>query len=865
MAVCSQCSQEKARDAFSKVQLRKTDATRRCKQCVEAEGCQEASSTSARQKKIAARQQEEEAEWIKQNKLAEAKKAEWIQQHGMADRYERASLYQPPPPPPPPRPLPEDEKTHVLNIIFKAVNVIQERGVPTGYGMDGFCKPELVARLWEVCNNKYMTWLTLPLLLGFILGERKINEKIHCVHCDSREEPLPILMWACQYKFLKAQYGYSGGDDMIALILAAGADVSVRVSNGCNPLFWAVKYSSPQAVGLLLDAGVSVDDRDSFGQTIWKNATERPDPGIVKVLIERCNKIIPVDKDYIPVSDSYSGGGDLSSRVLYTLPDNMLRVYVAIITYTDNPTKIPISWQAVGAPTVDDMATALVRVLQAGARFSQANVARPDNIDPLAFVTHVDSPGSELIKKVYTKPQLDTARFLHDVICGRQLPSEIMKEVQSVNQSYSPGDTCPICLTDMEPSDNPVTLYCGHKYCLECIKAYGKAKLGGDLTHRFSPIRVGEDGLLRANVRVEGTDKRCPICRRLLCGDLLDQDYNQRYRSLVGMRLGIDRHEAGGNLSGGTKRGPHLLSDKQLQFECKIVIGKSEGRREELLEELLRSMSASSYSGSEVTIGNKTYSLNEKSIQMELNASATIRVSGEDKAVVYHAPKWGPVVVPIQVKGVPILASLSPNSIFTVVPKAVVKSFGLKTKPITSSQFVDLVGDKRVDVAEVVDEFRFFLEDVEICLNNAVVLKTEPSLMRSVQLGVDFFESALWTRCSVRLDDDSFVVSDGGYTTTMFTKDQPDELRYYSRDGKICRVPFIHIRNHSKDAMMPQIVRLPGDLSAQCGECQWCCRYFPCDGMLKYDDDDNNNGISTQEFRYYCDEECKSKGMATRS
>jgi len=67
MAVCSQCSQEKARDAFSKVQLRKTDATRRCKQCVEAEGCQEASSTSARQKKIAARQQEEEAEWIKQN------------------------------------------------------------------------------------------------------------------------------------------------------------------------------------------------------------------------------------------------------------------------------------------------------------------------------------------------------------------------------------------------------------------------------------------------------------------------------------------------------------------------------------------------------------------------------------------------------------------------------------------------------------------------------------------------------------------------------------------------------------------------------------------------------------------------------
>mmetsp|Transcript_17768 Transcript_17768/g.35613 ORF Transcript_17768/g.35613 Transcript_17768/m.35613 type:complete len:860 (+) Transcript_17768:55-2634(+) len=859
MAVCSQCSQEKARDAFSKVQLRKTDATRRCKQCVEAEGCQEASSTSARQKKIAARQQEEEAEWIKQNKLAEAKKAEWIQQHGMADRYERASLYQPPPPPPPPRPLPEDEKTHVLNIIFKAVNVIQERGVPTGYGMDGFCKPELVARLWEVCNNKYMTWLTLPLLLGFILGERKINEKIHCVHCDSREEPLPILMWACQYKFLKAQYGYSGGDDMIALILAAGADVSVRVSNGCNSLFWAVKYSSPQAVGLLLDAGVSVDDRDSFGQTIWKNATERPDPGIVKVLIERCNKIIPVDKDYIPVSDSYSGGGDLSSRVLYTLPDNMLRVYVAIITYTDNPTKIPISWQAVGAPTVDDMATALVRVLQAGARFSQANVARPDNIDPLAFVTHVDSPGSELIKKEYTKPQLDTARFLHDVICGRQLPSEIMKEVQSVNQSYSPGNTCPICLTDMEPSDNPVTLYCGHKFCLECIKAYGKAKLDGDLTHRFSSVELDEVGQVRsATVQAKGTDKRCPICRRLLCGDLLDEDYNKIYRSLVGFRFGIDRHEAGGELTGGTKRGPHLLSDEQLRFECKVIIGKTEGTREALLKELLRSMRESSQT-SICTDDNS----NMEDVKVELSAGATILSGDTGKIHGFYAPKWGPVLVPITVKGVPILASLSPNSVFTVVPKAVVKSFGLKTKPIASSKFVTVTSGI-VDVAEVVDEFRFFLEDVEICLNNAIVLKTEPSIMRSVQLGMDFFETSLWNRYSVRLTDDMYAVCDGGHTADMFMKDQPDELRYYSRDGKICQVPFIYVNDLGCEKSMP-VVSLPGDLSAQCGECQWCCRYFPCDGMLKLKNDDDENNGSARSFCYYCDEECKAKGMAIRN
>ena len=96
----------------------------------------------------------------------------------------------------------------------------------------------------------------------------------------------------------------------------------------------------------------------------------------------------------------------------------------------------------------------------------------------------------------------------------------------------------------------------------------------------------------------------------------------------------------------------------------------------------------------------------------------------------------------------------------------------------------------------------------------------------------------------------------------MFMKDQPSELRYYSRGGKICQVPFIHIRNYSGVVKAPKIIRLP-NFSDKCGECQWCCRYFPCDGMLKYDDNDNDS--STREFRFYCDEECRTKGLATRS
>ncbi|KAL7442179.1 hypothetical protein ACHAXM_008641 [Skeletonema potamos] len=553
----------------------------------------------------------------------------------------------------------------------------------------------------------------------------------------------------------------------------------------------------------------------------------------------------------MPVLDSE----EWTSAVPYTLPDNMLVTYIAMLTFTDNPTTIPISWQVVGAPKPEDLATVLVRVLQAGARFSPINW---HSLDPLAIVTHIDTPS---VSSRYSEPQRYTARLLGDVVYGRWMPNEIMKEVQSVNHSCSPDDTCAICLTDMEPCDNPVTLYCGHKYCLECIKSFGKAKLNGDLTHRISSVELNEAGQVRrARVRAEGTDKRCPICRRLLCGDLLDPYYNERYRSLVGLRLGIDRHEAGGEVTGGTRRGPQLLTDEQLRFECQIIIDKTEGTRESLLEELLQTMRTSSQLGFDVKDGAKTFSVKEENIRVELSISASIIYGTENKTVL-HAPQWGPVVVPIQVKDVPILASLSPSSIFTVVPKAVVRTFGLKTKPITSSQFIDFSG-KHVDVAEVVDEFRFYLKNIEICLNNAVVLKNEPSFVKSVQLGMDFFESALWTRCSVRLQDGLYVVSDGGYTSHMFMKDQPDELRYYSRDGKICQVPFIHVRDLAGETSLP-ILSLPGDFSAQCGECQWCCRYFPCDGMLKYDD--NNGGVSTREFRYYCDEDCKAKGMATRS
>ncbi len=837
MPICSQCSQEKSRGAFTKAQLRKTDATRRCKQCIDSESCQEASSTSARQAKIVRRRDAE-------RQRSERFSREHNESVVRGDRNENPNFhYQPPPPPPPPPPLSGTYATQIRQVIGVAVQEILKRGVPTDVGLDGFGAQELQARLWDVLNNENMTWLTVPLLVGLVSGKPKIDEKMHFWE---GQELHPIIMWLCQYKYLAAQFSYHGSDDMVALALAAGADISVRVSNGCNALFFAMKYSSARTVELLLDAGVNVNETDCHGQNVWKNAVERPNLDIIQVLVEQCNSVIPVAELKHPLIYSERA----VPKTFWTLPDHMLSLYTGIISFNNQPGTIPVSWRILGTPKVDDLATALVRVLQAGARFSPTHTASPGDddslLDPLAFVTHVDSPGVQYHR--HSETQLNIVRKLRDVVYGRWLPEAVRNDVLNVYPTYSPDNTCPICLDEMGPGSTSVTLYCGHKYCIDCINEFGKS---GDVTDRLSSLRVGEDGELRGTIR--GMDKRCPICRRLLCGDLLSEDNLRLRRLSAGLRLGIDRHESDEMLSGLTRRGPHLLTDEQLRFECKIVFGKTEGTRESLLNDLLKSMSRSSILDS-VSINNRNIPLKDENMKVELSASASV-ILGTDNATMIVAPKWGPVVVPIQVKNVPILASLSQNSIFTIVPKDVVRSFGLKTKPMPSSQFIDPWG-KRVGVSEVVDEFRFFLKDVEICLNNAIVLSKEPEYLRSVQLGMDFFETASWTRCSVRInvDGDTYVITDGGYTTNMLKKNQPDEIRYYSRDGKICQVPFIHVSDLDKTTSLLPIVSLPAHISTLCAECQWCCRYFPSDGMLKHGND-----------AYYCDNNCKAKGLSIRS
>ncbi|KAL7541954.1 hypothetical protein ACHAXR_011382, partial [Thalassiosira sp. AJA248-18] len=746
--------------------------------------------------------------------------------------------------------LPESIRRTARTLVRNAVIKILERGVPENSGLDGFGREELEARLFAVANNMHLTWLTAPFLDGLIKGGRAINQRVSMPQ-QQEGEPHPILHWLCQYKLLQ-QFAYCGGDDMVALALKAGADVKAKVSNRTNALFFAVKYTSARCVEMLLDAGVNVKHKDIYGHTIWKNAVEWPNLEIIEVLNKRCNETIPVSEERFYTSSTWDG---IEYVVEYYMPDQILSLYCGVVSTSEDPdSNIARSWMILGDPTIEDLAVALVRLMQAGSRFSPYHALSSEHIDPLSIVTHIDSP---MVKKEsFDQFQYDTICYLRNVIYGLDLPKTIRQEVDVIDQkSQRTNDTtCPICLEDVDCSETCVTLYCGHRYCVECIDAFAKNALNENVVLRGN----GDDNGFFVDWD-HTKEKRCPMCRNLLCGDLLTGSISATARR-GRYRFGVDRHYASGEIGDG--RGPHVLTNEQLKFECIAVGAKSEGTRQELLKELNNYVSSVEYKMGTQDFRMKdgtTIAVNVGSdMKLELSATASV-VSDGDNPVFVCPPDKGPVVVTIEVKSVPVLAWLSPYSLVTVVPISVVNSFGFKTKPLSSSQFTGF-DRSQISVVAVVEEFKFRLGSIEVCLTNAVVLSEESDLTKGIRLGMDFFESAAWTRCSTRFAGDIFVVSDAGYTKNLFLPEQKDELRYYSRDGKICQLPFIHVENMADSHYIPVVTLDYGLSKTSFDECQWCCRCFPSDGMLKCEDK------GTQHYnRHYCDEECKSQGESIRA
>ncbi|MFI6512451.1 ankyrin repeat domain-containing protein [Streptosporangium sp. NPDC050855] len=112
-------------------------------------------------------------------------------------------------------------------------------------------------------------------------------------------------------------------DEVVTVLLAAGADVAGREAGGWTALLWAAANGRADAARVLLAAGASPEEANDSGETALTLATRRGALGVVRVLLEHGAEADRPDGDGdTPLSIAYDWlGTQLESALLEQLTE----------------------------------------------------------------------------------------------------------------------------------------------------------------------------------------------------------------------------------------------------------------------------------------------------------------------------------------------------------------------------------------------------------------------------------------------------------------------------------------------------------------------------------------------------------------
>lgn len=149
------------------------------------------------------------------------------------------------------------------------------------------------------------------------------------------------------------------------------------------------------------------------------------------------------------------------------------------------------------------------------------------------------------------------------------------------------------------------------------------------------------------------------------------------------------------------------------------------------------------------------------------------------------------VSIEVSINGIPLLARISNQSLYTVLSKSMVDQLGLKgIEKLRSNEFSDSYGKKMSNSAfTCLEPMKICFQGIEVTLRNAIEISPDPPrFTTTVQLGQDFLLSGL---LSVHVEGDRdyyLIVAEDSWPVEA----SKESFRYYTHDGKIANLPLVH-------------------------------------------------------------------------
>lgn len=652
----------------------------------------------------------------------------------------------------------------------------RSKGIPDQY-KKGNSLARRMSEIFTFPKDRAPDWLWKPVFQGLLEGTQSLDNYITP---PGGSQPMPILTWLCQWKTLQALFYWKGNHDMVSMMLGAGADPNLRLKNGATPIFFAVKYGCIETVKLLVEYGADLTIKDRKGRSCLWNALERPQPEIIRYLLE---------VGHLPACERFPYNKSNRRKMCYqTAMDYLFAAQLSLAFDAKSNPEYPWSWQLLGEPSEESVAEIMIEFGSRGVSFTPGDIT----LSLLSFVLRGDDPN----RRQYRYPNYPAAKGrlerLAKLMIGRWLPESWRDRVKNLSTSkIEAQNVCMICMEDMTITSRPrVRLYCGHDFCLGCILGRGNG----------------------TNV-----DLTCPVCHKILC------------LSFTGSAS--RRSECLSTIYGEWNgcHGPNALTSEQLRAECQARDITTRLRNDENLRSLLEaSMNKTAYHGME---------------KFDLNTNVHITDGENDISLLrpVGGPVALPIIV-CGVPVIAFISVTSSVTLLSseFVQLFGLRKVGIQSETLKNL----LSFPSSNGVQSIVEEFQFKIGEINICLRNALESPLPSCIgvqlgLDFLQSGAWCVIDAKIEDNLKQVEGIKPNVSIDGFGHVWHKNSaRKEELRYYSNDGEIFRTGLLHLQPFKKASLSNWINVVFGD---DVKECNWCSRVFP-DGLIACKDCEAKEG-----------------------